>query len=512
MGSNFDKIKRAVRLRTWIASLVFGLCCACLITGALLLALKLSFVQIAWYYYAAIGGGVFLVSGGIFFAVTRLNDRQLAVKLDGVYMLGERVQTMVEFQAENQPIYVVQREDADRRLGELKRKKPTIFQTIIAFFALIVCIGSLVAGLVVPQKTHPLPPDEGELPFDMKAEQIADLRKMIENVQTDVELDNVDGVQIAEGYVTAKTSYVNSLNSLLATVQGEITNNQMKDAVTATMVSVIDGTSDKTSFTAIYEAFDASDASRFMADALLRGAKAYSTTESVSYAFVKGQAGTVLDAAVYAELEKGTKVISDAAAEATDTVMLKLVLQTFYLGLDTQLQTLTADKISQTDELLTSFAPLCRDLKTLGSVPDSTKPLAINDSLNKTALSNFLASASKILYKQSYLCLMRDYICQGLSGIFGVPIPEIFDVEEEGDQPSGGGDENGSGAGGDGSTEWPGNDVLFDPNSTEFKHYGELLRGGRYAQIIEVLANSDLPEEVKSCITKYLDAIMSKQE
>ncbi len=498
---NFNAIEKAVRLRTKICSLCVGALCACLVTGILLLACKLSYVELAWYYYLLTALGVGAPSGGIFFLIKRVSRRQLAEKLDSVYMLNERAQTMVQFEHSEDIFHKIQREDAERALGEITFKKPSLLQKIACVALSLVCVAALAVGIAIPQKRVAPPTPEGDKPFDLRAEQIADLRKLLENVSTDGELFTVDSA--------LQTEYVAALNELLVTVQGGITNNQMKDAVTVAMLDVIEQTKAKISFDVIAEKLQEVDGVKFLGDAIFNAAKAYAITDKISYNYVKSQAGAVLDEAVATALKGGTDVISATVGEATDVPSAQLVLAALHSAIDTQIAAITEEELVLEDALYLSFTPLRRDLKTLSTVSGASLK-AINDSLNQTVLAEFNASAGDALYRQSYSCLMRDYICQGLNSIFGVAIPEIPDdapVEDEGS----GGEGEGSGGGGSGDTVWPGNDEIFDSNDETYKHYGELLTNGKYAQILELLESNEVPSEVKSCILKYLDSIMSTQ-
>ncbi len=510
---DFARFKKRVRTRVALVALLFGLCVGLAAAGVSMVVLKTLAMRIEEnpLLLLAIGGGAALVAFLVFWLIARHGDKRLAVKLDKVYGLGESVQTMVQYKNATSGIAELQREATDEKLSRVKRKKATLWHKLALALLPVFALATVATGLAAPQKVIAKPKPWEDQTHVLRESQINELKKVIENVETDKELLSLQPLPDARASTSLTAQYLESLNTLLKTLEGELTNQQFVDAVTNAMQSVMSATAEKTSYREIAKRLKAQEKVAFLGEALVNGAKAYDTVETVTYSFVRAQAGETLSEAVKAALTAGTKTITVAVDEC-DWTNYNAVVLGYKDGLEDAIAEM---EISEEDELFKAVSALSLALNTLGNV-DENFGLGLpqlREYLASNAVGPFDKDGSAVLYQQSYYSLMKDYVCDSLHEIFEVEIPP--EKDEDGSTENGGNSdddpENPDDHEHNKFPNWPSGDLVVDING-EKVHYGEILDEGNYAKILSLLDNKDLPKEIREYIIKYLDAIKSTDD
>ena len=151
MGKNFIKFRRKARTEAIASALLIGAAVGLIAYASVAIVFKLYGRTVDLFYYGIFGGAALLVSVALYFVFTP-SDKKLAKKLDSVYSLDEKVSTMVEFRDSDDEFAILQREDAEERLGALSTRSLKSTKLIAGLLVFVIAIGSLVGSLLVPMK------------------------------------------------------------------------------------------------------------------------------------------------------------------------------------------------------------------------------------------------------------------------------------------------------------------------------------------------------------------------
>lgn len=518
---DFAYFKRMVNRRVALVALLFGVCCALVATGVTLIILKSSALILRPDLYFIFGGILAVVCWLVFFLCARQGDKQLAVKMDKTYHLGESVQTMVENAGKESGIIQLQRESTNEKISKIKRKRATVLQILALVLAPVLAFSVLLTGLTVPQKVIAAPIPEEDLPSDIGKNQINELKKLIQNVGSDKELLALQTEEtLGEGEIPPLTkAYLTALNQLLDTAESYYeqkeaggvtwTNQQRKDAVTTAMTGVITATEPYISYREISSALKANESVAFLGTSLYGAGKAYATGKSYTYSFVKAQAGETLETAVKTKVEAACDTMTESFTELTYA---QYGVQT--LGYQNAiLQSIAELETDAEDALLIAVDTLADNFGILSTMQVTDNNVAtFREYLNNYVVGAFEAEAADVLYEQSYYSLMQEYICNTLSDVFDVEIPQVGESgdgkEEDEDKND---EENRDDFEHNKFPDWPSNDLIIDVNG-EKVHYGEILNEGNYAKILALSQMEGLPQELKDYVEKYLNEIKSSQK
>lgn len=222
MSKSFKKFKRKVRAQAIASALLLGLGAGLVTYATVTLVSKLLGNGINPIYYALSAGGAFLVALILYF-VLMPSDKRLAKRLDKVYSLDEKVATMLELKNDEGVFAALQREDADRKLGEkptkMLKSKPLVAGLLVFFIA----VGSAVGAFVMPALA-----DSGETPIDEFDKQW--LITAIGELITTVENSYIDE--------TLKSEALTELRSLLSFVEGSQLLSEMKAEAITTVIDI----------------------------------------------------------------------------------------------------------------------------------------------------------------------------------------------------------------------------------------------------------------------------------
>ena len=153
MGKNFIKFRRRVRAEAIASSLLIGVATGSIAYASVAITFKLLGKVMNPFYYWIFGGAALLVSLILYFVFTP-SDKRLAKRLDAVYSLDEKVSTMVEFSDSDDEFAVIQREDAEEKLGSQPMRALKSTKLIAGVLAFVIAAGSLVGSFLIPVKAN----------------------------------------------------------------------------------------------------------------------------------------------------------------------------------------------------------------------------------------------------------------------------------------------------------------------------------------------------------------------
>ncbi len=495
--TNFQAIQRKRTLLVALSCALLGVSCALFVVGALLLVLKLCGVPFAWYLYLVIGIGLFLAVGGALLALRFPTKKRLARYLDERYALGEKAQTMVEFADREGGMLEYQREHTERALTALPRKNPKLSYVLTHTLLPLFTAGVFVAGLLVPAKVIPLPPSEGELPFDFTKIQKQRLETLIRNVSS------------SELTEELKTGYLEQLNGLLDGLNEGKSNNQMKTSVRTVMLRVIESTLAHNTYDDFVAALQEESLPEELSSSLTGSSVAHVAlgVKILDYNAVK-DARQEIDGYV-------GELLADASVKLHESVQAEIsgegkTWADYQTGMASYVDSLTrvasTANVVETDALRAAFVSLNGGFVEWGAKEESSYTVeAILGELEK-ACKAYASSATTALNVQSYSCMIEEHVLRTLSDIFAVAVPttegeEDSEVGAPSDDPSHGG------GGGSGGTDYPSDDTVYDPDTNSYRPYHEILEE-RKKYFEDLLARDDLPAELRLHIQSYLDALL----
>ena len=503
VSDRFYQIKRKHVIWAVVKSAVCGISLGLLVTGVLLLALKLSAIGLAWYYYVIIGVGV-AASGGaaLFLLLFKPSDKLVAKRTDEDFGLNERVQTALEYSGESGTLIELQRADAEEKIQELPRGKFR-FSRIWQFVVIgIMAVAIAIAGIAVPAKQVSV---EGFVDPDNTPRQVTELERAgVRGLIADIEKSSLEE--------DLKLSVCGVLNNLLTELDEVDTEGTLAHAV----YSAIDKTAEVIGQTLSYEKLGAAltDADQaYLSQTVTKGGGVYQYYMLTTYDEVR-----VFDVKKYdAANAKVGKGMTSLRNEFTVVIANGLagVLGNAASGISTAL---AAVQVPATDRLYSL-------LKTFGENLDSTKSKAgtkLDDTQIQSELgeliSKFVINVTTEVSKQSYNAAIRVFVSNRLKVIFDyspLELPIIDTDKDDNNSDSPGPDDGGNrpdpddeqhgGSSDSGETEYGSDDMIWVPGRGYMK-YGDII-DEYYSLINQYLHSDELTEEQKNMIRAYYDIL-----
>lgn len=490
MNKTFLKIKSGHIIRTLIKSIVFGVAAGLLVVGAVLLALKLSAIDLAVWYYILMGAGVALITCAIVFAVIRPNDKKVAKAVDEEYKLQEKVQTALEFENEQGTIIRMQREDANERIKSLPHHKPNLKKLWVFPIAVVLSVGMALAGILVPLKQVEAEDD----PYDRPPTryEILALQELIENVRSShlIQPNKADTIGQLQGILDELEEYDN-VSDVMPTIETAIA----QISISFENVKEFDKLSQSLREQRLTELSTAAGS------AIL-----YEDYRFVSYDLVESFDGSLLElinAAVEPSVNafRGTYAGIDGSQISTKIIEMSQIL------------TVALEVVDQEGSLYKSLEKFRTDMMALrdnitGGAAEETRLQHNIDLIFYDFEDNFIDA----LAEQSYTQTMGIFVVNRVKTIFGIPIEDNRpneDAENKDDTPANpdsGGDH--TGGYGDKDVIYGSDDMIYDPNTGKYVTYGELLN--QYFAIVQEYLNQDsLTEDQKEIAGYYFEILFS---
>ncbi len=502
MRESFDRIKSKELKKAKLFAAACGICAGMAAAGVFLLAFKLSAIALGWYIYLIIGAGVAIITAAAVFFAVRTNDLKLAKKLDKEYNLGEKAQTLIEFEGQDSAILSLQRENAEAAIGGITLKKPSAKRIVSAVVAALLCAALLVCGVAVKQREKVITLPVDEQPFEISEAQLIVLNGIIENLQSDGEINT-----------ELKQSCLETLDSLKTYLTGgSATNGGMATEVQAAMLEVSAYTFDTNTYDEFITGFSDADGGTAFAWAFYQSAVCYKSSANInSYDTVVSKSKTI-DGTI-SDIMQG---YIDDIIEVTDATDFATNLETTITSYMTTLESaINSAEFPEDDSLFKVVETLHAEfLKYYTYYTTSREGYTIDEYHTglANALNTFSVNGTNALRAQVYNCMMDEYIRQSLADAFGVAICGL-DNPEPLDESSSGSSEGGAnqGGAGTGDTLYGSDDYVYDPNTGEYVQYGELLNAqtnGYISRLYAMLDSDDISDEVKSYIRAYINKLL----
>ena len=452
MSENFKRFKARIRQNALIKCIACAVAAGAAPVGAVMLAMKISTVPFAWFWYPIIGVGGAALGFGAAYLLTLRSDMRIARRLDSDFGLKERVRTMVEYRDKEGGIAELQREDTDERLSVGSDKK-YLYSGLVGFaIAVVVAVALLVVALAWPT------PDMGgsggsdpedEPTYEMTNWQVVALEELIKTVRE-------SGMEEEPRLKT-----VAQLQSLLDILNAGISENAMRDKVKGVVEAIDAYVDEANSFDEISESLKNTDNEAVKAMHSALGSLTVSQTR---------EAFDPLKALLYGSTE-ATMAFADNLSDA-----------------------ITAPDLSEDDDLLVALLAFSSALESsYGRSADID-----------AAVDAVVSAIAPIKDRQKSNYQVGEYAVQKLMSIFGLTPAELGRVESgiHGDYDEDEDDDKGTSSGGLGTGELVFGDdgMVLDINSGEFVKYSEILT--EYVRLFNEKRQDGLLDEL---LEKYGD-------
>ena len=492
MNDDFKKFRSKIIAHAVIESVIAGLSAGLIVVAALLLPLTLTGITVNAGIYVGAGLGMFVIVGGLTFVLIRPTEKRIARRVDTELAMHEKVQTLVAFSSSNEPMAVIQRDDANSRLAAAGTKKIKFKRAWQCSVASVVAVG-LFAGAVTVAALGGKPEDTQaadnytytrlrNLVGTVQNSSLDEVPKAIVLEQLNLVIESVYDVEKQEGIpltyderVTIVSQAVVNIDAAIDTVvTGEPIGNSMYELC-------VDLT--------LYELGIHIRA--------LSGGTAYSTMAAWNI---------VLDDDNFNSYDAATvaKAISEYAAQ--------------------MVVALSASSVSADDALYTILAGLASELGDAANTPaaadDASDAKAAILSAARDAVGKYAPPLRLELQAQSADRQLDWTIYNELQDIFEIAdedMPDIGEVYEdtvpgqEGDGGKEDEDDPSGGGAGRGDALYGSDSLIYDYTTGEQVQYGEVF--DRYNSIIVSLINDGrIDEKYIEMINAYLNALAQARE
>ncbi len=466
MGKHFAQIRKKTRLAALITAVIFGVGIGVTALSAVMIAFKLLATDIPIISYilcAAIATVTFAVA----YFSTRPSDKRLAKRLDVEHSLDEKVRTMVEFKGSDDAFVLLQREDADEKLGTLKIKFWRKSQIVAIILVAVISVGAFTGAAFVPEKVEVVPPEEPISEFD-KQWIIAALNDLITTVDKSLMTEQHKEVSLSE------------LKDLLAFVEGSSYMSEMKLEAISTVISINRSLGRVNTASQI-------------------GEKLLDTQTELLVAFGKelvamsGKTQKALND-IKSEIEKPEGLDASFVADEINAALSSLELDRENT-LVKQMSNLASALVGYSNEVLTLDAAF-------GSVPFELSNEVMIQNINRMTTQTVI----------SELCNIFGISPDDLAGVEG---GENIDTRPPSEiDPSDGEDPNveepdktiDSGGLGTGDRIYGNDDVIYDPYSNSYVTYGQLLDEYN-ARATDKIIDGQITEDFVKFIEEYFKSL-----
>lgn len=503
-SNRFNEIKKKHALWAIAKSAVCGISLGLFVTGVLLLALKLSAITFAIYYYVIIGVGVAAVCGAALYLLRfRPTDKQVAKRTDEDFGLDERVQTALEYRNEGGTIVELQRADAEEKILNLPPRRFSFAR--VWKFAVIILLGLAIAavGIAVPAKAA----DDKFVDPDSTPRQVTELeragvRELIANIE-----DSSLGDWL-------KTPVVGVLEQLMTDLDTANTEGTLKHAVDTAINMSGSILSSTLSYVPLGDALSANDEA-YLGQAVSNSGRVYRYYLLTVYDEVRTFDATRFDA-VNVKVGKSVTSLRNVLT-ATIAGGLAQLLEKSSSGINAALASVNVAESDGLYILLKSFAAGLAEIKSsIGGGADNTEAQNVISDL----ISKFIVNATNEISTQTYNAAIKVFISNRLKKIFGYPSLELpIEDPDKGDGTTDGpgtddkkppDDENHQGSGGSGQTQFGSDDEVWVPGRGYMK-YGDVIRE-YYSLINQYLHSDELTEEQKNMVRAYYDILFGSNK
>lgn len=498
MSETFKKLKKLFVRNTLIKSAVCGVSASLFVVGVILLSIKLAALYINAGYYVLIAVVVAAAVTAAIYFIMRPTDKSVAKTLDRDYNLGEKVQTMVACMAMEGSIYTLQREDAERRLGEVKIKKPAFADIWQYVLAGVLAFALFLTSVIVPSRyiSPNADPD-----YNMTKTQSVSLRQLINDVKN-------SGLK-----VNVSTPVVGSLEELYEKLEKATVVSSMKTAVIDTVKAVDKTFANANSYLKITNALSVTENELLgnFSLAVVNGVISYKSDSAINTIAKAEEKFTASETVIGEKIDEVMSAFTEqweSQTQSTRTGFLDGLVEGFG-------NALYASGVNETDALYTAFNNFSNSLRGVSNnIKNGGANLAILDMQIKTATDVFAPRSKAVVGDQTYNCIMDEFIRTRLAEIFNLrnsELPSNSDVSPS--RPSNGGENgdngeenNNGGGGGGGGSNLGSDDLVYSYKYDKLVKYSEVI--DEYNQEMrERIERGEATEEMAEYIKKYFEIL-----
>lgn len=464
MNYSFEKFRNKILLEVLVKSLTIGL------------SLGLIFFTVPYIYYKVTGNdysilylilisiGVFVIVSGIIYLILRPSKKKIAKRIDKSLNLNEKVQTMVEYEKEDNFMINLQRENTLDILSNISVKSLSMKFGVFFFLIVGIAMTSCITAVAVPpyEETPIVVPPEP--PVEVDNWTIQAIKDLIE----DVKLASMDE--------SLRTKYIAELNSLIESIDGK---SLLQSEINTLVKKVI-------------------------SNVLLELDKV--NTNNEVYTVLK---------------ESGSSVIEQLALQIN-----LLNTEKIETALDVVINFVNGSKAA-IEELEQEFGALLRK-SNINKEDELYKALiGVADAVNECADEKDLFTAVKVAVRSSGAKLIAVVAVQeenqNIATHIETTLKEIFGIVDESDDLIGGEGQgqdkednknnlpvNNAGGAGTGEVLFGSDDKFFDPEKGEVI-YGDVYTK-YYGDIIGKFADGVIPEELRDYFDHYFDILQGDLE
>ncbi len=490
MGTGFRKFKRKMLIGALVRAGLFGLSLAAITVAGLWLAAKLTLGEVNFLLFAAIGAAPAALSIAIWLLVLWPTDRRVARRLDRDLALGEKAQTMIDFQNDPSDMAALQRENAREILAATPRRRARGVLTWLFVALPLVATLAVVGTILVPAKEPPAPvepPPVVETGWrfdDFRKQKLDDLIKYVsesdmEEEARDAVVGELDGLRIKLGSVRKESVMQEMVIDAIVHIHTIVSDHNTYDLITAAMANTVS------------------------APVKQLGNSMNSLKPLLISEQIKSMKETVLgvtedESSDETETDTARTARTPRAGETTGRAETATLIAT---ALE---QAVERSGVPATNRVNAALAAIAADLKT---VTDDTSDADI-EIIFKNAESNLLLALEPETINEA----VEAYTINRLMEIFGIPAdripPEVLkkasEATTEGNyRPDDEPEHNNAGGLGSGEVLYGSNDTVYDPDQGKYVAYGELLT--RYNSIVleYLTGDSEIPEELREMLFDY---------
>ena len=505
ISDRFYQIKKKHIIFAIVKSAVCALSLGLFVTGVLLLALKLSAVDLAAGYYVLIGAGTAAICGAaLYLLLFKPTDMQVAKRTDDDFGLGERVQTALEYSGKSGTLVKLQREDAEEKLNNLPARRfafARIWQFIVIF---AVALAIAVAGIAVPAKAVE---NNGITDPDASPRQVTEL----ERAGVRELIANIEASSLADDLKTPTGKVLKQLLDELDTVNTEGT-------LSVAVNKAIDGTGSILRPTLSYINIGSalSEANQtYLGQAVTNGGNVYRYYMLTVYDEVRTFDAIRYDAS-NAKVGKAVNSMHNSLIVSTASELARILGDTSS-GIA---GAIASSSVDGGDALYGHINTFAGDLASVKS--DAEGGMDVETVQNKISeiISKFIVNLTNETSTQAYNAAIRVFVSNRLKTIFGY-LPLELPIEdtdrEDNDANANESDENDTstpndhfGSGGTGEMEYGSDDMVWVPGRGYMK-YGDVI-DEYYSLINQYLHSDELTEEQKNMISAYYDILFGSNK
>lgn len=486
-------------IKNGVLAIVAGLA----ITGAMLLALKLTANEIAWYFYLIVGIVCAGIAFGIGFLAFKPNDVTLARVLDNDFGLHEKVQTMVENTQNSGIMIETQREDTQEKLGNLPKQKVRFSRIWGYILSAVLSAAIFVTSIMIPAKVKPEP----ELPPELQIHQLGEFEKRsLVELASEIRRSNLKD-ELKENVAVVVDD--------LAIELAEYRLIDLQDTVFAAIARVDALILSQNTYRSIYSALTG-DIVKSLANLIRTIPMSYKTTEAITSYEEVTRIGNSLDGSVEENIKGKMQAILNSFPK-TSAQALADGAYAYATALIPALEVLSAFEPTAIYNGMIAFNVGVQKAFDLQQMNYDFETVFEQLEITFGGLQDVLVDTLKT---ETYNNMMDEYVRNRLAAIFGYTLDQIPAVPSLGGNGSGTGggigengdapDDDNEGTGGGGNKEglFGGNAMVYNPETQKYESYGDVFLSDYYAKLFNLLQDENVSEEMKMYIRNYIHLLL----